>query len=113
MQIAGRPFDEMTVLRAGHAYQQATDWHTRHPPLVAGAPQPPVTPIDNEPVAADLDGATRDFVLRSANQAGLRLNDYQTEILLETAPYALALTERARKRRERNQEPALVFRFPN
>jgi len=33
LQIAGRPFDEALVLRAGHAYQQATDWHTRHPSL--------------------------------------------------------------------------------
>lgn len=32
-QLVGRPFDEATVLRVGHAYQQATDWHTRRPPL--------------------------------------------------------------------------------
>jgi aspartyl-tRNA(Asn)/glutamyl-tRNA(Gln) amidotransferase subunit A len=31
LQIAGRPYDEATVLRAGHAYEQATDWHRRHP----------------------------------------------------------------------------------
>ena len=33
LQIAGRPFDEVTVLRAGHAYEQATEWHTRRPPV--------------------------------------------------------------------------------
>ena len=33
LQIAGRPFDEATVLRAGHAYEQATEWHTRRPPV--------------------------------------------------------------------------------
>ena len=33
LQLAGRPFDEATVLRAGHAYQQATDWHCRRPPV--------------------------------------------------------------------------------
>ena len=33
LQLAGRPFDELTVLRAAHAYEQATDWHTRRPPL--------------------------------------------------------------------------------
>ena len=33
LQIAGRPFDETTVLRAGHAYEQATEWHTRRPPV--------------------------------------------------------------------------------
>ena len=31
LQIAGRCFDEVTVLRVAHAYEQATDWHTRHP----------------------------------------------------------------------------------
>jgi aspartyl-tRNA(Asn)/glutamyl-tRNA(Gln) amidotransferase subunit A len=33
LQLAGKPFDEATVLRAGYAYQQATDWHRRHPPI--------------------------------------------------------------------------------
>jgi aspartyl-tRNA(Asn)/glutamyl-tRNA(Gln) amidotransferase subunit A len=33
LQLAGRPFDEATVLRVGHAYQQATDWHRRRPPV--------------------------------------------------------------------------------
>ncbi|WP_416899137.1 MAG: amidase [Minwuia sp.] len=32
LQLAGRAFDEATVLRAGHAFQQATDWHTKRPP---------------------------------------------------------------------------------
>ena len=112
MQIIGRPFDEATVLRAGHAYQQATEWHTRHPQLVAGAPQPKLTPKGNEPVAADVDAATRDFILSTAQRAGLKLDDYQTAILLETAPFALAMAERNRKPRDRMAEPALVFRFP-
>ena len=33
LQLAGRPFDEETVLRAAHAYEQSTPWHTRRPPL--------------------------------------------------------------------------------
>jgi aspartyl-tRNA(Asn)/glutamyl-tRNA(Gln) amidotransferase subunit A len=33
LQIAGRPFDEPTVLRIAHAYEQATEWHTRRPPV--------------------------------------------------------------------------------
>ncbi len=33
MQIIGRAYDEATVLRVGHAYQQVTDWHTRWPEL--------------------------------------------------------------------------------
>ena len=32
LQIAGRPFDEETVLRAGHAYERNTPWHASIPP---------------------------------------------------------------------------------
>ncbi|WP_422001660.1 amidase [Reyranella sp.] len=31
-QIVGRGFDESRLLAAGHAFQQATDWHLRRPP---------------------------------------------------------------------------------
>jgi amidase len=31
-QLVGRHFEEALVLRAGHAFQRATDWHTRRPP---------------------------------------------------------------------------------
>ena len=33
LQLAGRPFDEETVLRAAFAYEQSSDWHTRRPPV--------------------------------------------------------------------------------
>ncbi|HEV3200913.1 MAG TPA: amidase [Bryobacteraceae bacterium] len=33
LQIAGPAFGEPQVLAVAHAYQQATDWHTRHPNL--------------------------------------------------------------------------------
>lgn len=33
LMIYGKAFDEARVLRIGHAFQQATDWHTRTPPL--------------------------------------------------------------------------------
>jgi aspartyl-tRNA(Asn)/glutamyl-tRNA(Gln) amidotransferase subunit A len=43
LQLIGRAFDEATLLRAAHAFQQATAWHTRKPPLdaapVATAPR--------------------------------------------------------------------------
>ena len=32
-QLMGRPFSEETLFRLGHAYQSATDWHTRAPGL--------------------------------------------------------------------------------
>jgi aspartyl-tRNA(Asn)/glutamyl-tRNA(Gln) amidotransferase subunit A len=33
LQIAGRPFDEKTVLRVGYAYEMNTPWKDRHPNL--------------------------------------------------------------------------------
>jgi aspartyl-tRNA(Asn)/glutamyl-tRNA(Gln) amidotransferase subunit A len=36
LQIVCRAYDEETALRIGWAYQQATDWHERRPPGVAG-----------------------------------------------------------------------------
>ena len=33
LQLAGRAFEEATVLRVGHAYEAATDWHRRRPEL--------------------------------------------------------------------------------
>ena len=32
-QIVGRAFDEATILAAGHAFQRASDWHLRRPPI--------------------------------------------------------------------------------
>jgi aspartyl-tRNA(Asn)/glutamyl-tRNA(Gln) amidotransferase subunit A len=34
MQIMGKPFSEETLLRIAFAYEQATDWHKRKPPLL-------------------------------------------------------------------------------
>ncbi len=33
LQLIGKPFDEATILKVAHAYEQATDWHRRKPPL--------------------------------------------------------------------------------
>jgi len=113
MQLIGRPFDEATVLKAGYAYEQATPWRARRPQLKPGLPQPPVAPNGNEPQVPDLDPKTHGLVLDLAVRAGLKLNERQQAILLETAPYALAMANRIRKDRGRFEEPALVFRFPN
>ena len=31
LQLIGRPFEEGTILRAAHAYEQATEWHLKKP----------------------------------------------------------------------------------
>ena len=33
LQVIGRPFEEAGVLAIAHAYEQAHDWHTKHPAL--------------------------------------------------------------------------------
>ncbi|MFQ5532395.1 MAG: Asp-tRNA(Asn)/Glu-tRNA(Gln) amidotransferase subunit GatA [Candidatus Methylomirabilales bacterium] len=33
LQLLGKPFDEATVLQVAFAYEQATEWHRRKPPL--------------------------------------------------------------------------------
>lgn len=33
LQILGKAFDEATILRIGHAYEQSTEWHKQRPPL--------------------------------------------------------------------------------
>lgn len=35
LQLAGRPFGEARLLKAGDAYQRDTDWHKRRPPVLA------------------------------------------------------------------------------
>jgi aspartyl-tRNA(Asn)/glutamyl-tRNA(Gln) amidotransferase subunit A len=110
IQLIGRPTGDATVLQVGHAYQIATDWHTRHPQLMPGAAQPAVK-SGNEPGATTLTAAQQTEVEQFARNAGLRLNEREMAILLETAPYALAMKERMRKPRDRMDEPSLVFRF--
>jgi aspartyl-tRNA(Asn)/glutamyl-tRNA(Gln) amidotransferase subunit A len=112
LQIVGRPRDDARVLKVGHAFQQATDWHTRRPQLEPGTPQPAVTP-GNEPVRPDLDAKTVSLVEQMARRAGLNLGEREMTILLETAPYALAMAERIRQPRDRMEPPSLVFRFNN
>ena len=35
MQLSGRPFEDALVLRAGHAYEKATNWSKRRPAIVS------------------------------------------------------------------------------
>jgi len=84
-----------TILRVGHAYERATEWHTRHPQLVRGATAPDVVP---PPVLSDgadqVDAETRDLCVKSARRAGIALDDLMLAQLLEGAPYALGMVQR-------------------
>jgi aspartyl-tRNA(Asn)/glutamyl-tRNA(Gln) amidotransferase subunit A len=112
MQLIGRPFGDATILRAGHAFQQATDWHTKIPALREGAEVPAVTPANN-PVVPEIDAPTRAAALAAARRAGLELNEFQTAIFLECAPYAMAMSARMRRPFAPGEEPAVVLRLPH
>jgi aspartyl-tRNA(Asn)/glutamyl-tRNA(Gln) amidotransferase subunit A len=113
MQIVGRPFGETTILKVGHAYEQATEWHRRRPRLLAGARAPEVVPPPVLSGSADpVDGETRDLCVTAARRAGLSLDDLMLAQLLEGAPYALGMVRRLRRDHDPHHEPANVFSFP-
>src|SRR5581483_5634114 len=53
LAISGRPFAEATVLRVAHAFQQATEWHRRHPDLDAALAAPLDLPESEESAPAE------------------------------------------------------------
>ncbi|HSF07153.1 MAG TPA: amidase [Methylomirabilota bacterium] len=113
MQILGRPFGETTILKVGHAYEQATEWHRRRPRLAPGAAAPDVVPPPVLSGSADhIDAATRDLCVKGARRAGLELDELMLAQLFEGAPYALRMVERLRRDHDPHHEPANVFRFP-
>ncbi len=113
MQLVGRPFGESTILRVGHAYERATEWHARRPQLVRGATAPDVTP---QPVLSGpgdhVEAETRELCVKAARRAGLRLDDLMLAQLLEGAPYALGMVRRLRRDHDVHHAPANVFGFP-
>lgn len=111
MQIAGRPFDDATVLRAAHAYEQATQWRERRPALRPGAARVDVTPLPALSGVA-IDQPLRERVEQQAQRCRLRLDEVQLTLLCEVAPYARGMAERMRHSFDRSIEPANVFRFP-
>ena len=77
LQIVGNYFDEARMLRAAHAFQQATDWHTRTPPAF-GAAQMTWEVVIGLETHAQLTTGSKIFsgastaVRRVAQHAGLR-----------------------------------------
>lgn len=112
MQLAGRPFDDATVLRVAHAYETATSWHLRRPALVQGTRSTPVTIDSGFSDALNVDARTLALIRMLAARAGLTLPEPYFAELCHTAPYALAMGERVRRGRMHFDEPANVFRFP-
>ena len=109
MQVAGRPFDDATVLRVAHAYEMATPWRSRRPVLdpdaVFSAEQPPVP----EPAQATISQVRRDEIAAICKRAGLTLTDRVFEQLCATAPHVEAMTARLWRDAEFYDEPSNIF----
>ena len=112
MQIVGRPFDDTTVLRVAHAYEQATPWRARRPVLDPNARFTTDLPPIPEPERADLSQARRDEIAALCRRAGLTLNERHFEQLCATAPYVEEMTAHLHATQEFYEEPATVFQFP-
>ena len=110
MQIVGRPFDDITVLRVGDAYERATSWRNRRPRLDGSTPVPHLPPVP-EPAKADIPQSRRDEIPTLCARAGLVLNERQFEQLCATAPYIDAMVGRLHKDRPFDEEPMNVFQF--
>ena len=98
MQIGGRPFDDATVLRVGHAFERATPWRERRPVLHAAGsvhPPQPAAPVPKRPPPED------GLVTWLANRAGLRLTPGELSLLVAIAPY----TDASRARRWYPRDP--------
>jgi len=111
LQLAGRPFDEATVLRAAHAYETATNWRSRRPSVDSAADFSTDLPPPGRPEPVN-DPAVRAIVLAACRCADLSLNDSQIEMICAAAPYVMAMTRRLRRERDFREEPANIFQFP-
>jgi aspartyl-tRNA(Asn)/glutamyl-tRNA(Gln) amidotransferase subunit A len=109
MQIAGRPFDDARVLRAGHAFERATGLHKRHPALVAGQKAAAIYPKPWVPDTAAVEPAVRALAEYAAARCGLRLSGPILEELVAVAPWALAMARRLKRDHPREAETASIF----
>jgi aspartyl-tRNA(Asn)/glutamyl-tRNA(Gln) amidotransferase subunit A len=94
LQIVGRPFDDALVLRAGHAFEQATGFIRQHPKLTPGAAPAPLDVKPWSPDTSKVEPAIRTRAENAAIAVGLRLPPHIMEELVAVAPWALAMARR-------------------
>jgi Asp-tRNA(Asn)/Glu-tRNA(Gln) amidotransferase A subunit family amidase len=101
MQLIGRAWEEGTVLRIGHAYEQAAGWHRRRPPIRPGIVPATQAPAPSEPTAVDAQ-----WVLDFARLTGLSFVDASDAepIAASIGPVKAMLAE-ARQRLQADNEP--------
>lgn len=111
LQLAGRPFDEETVLRAGHAYEQASEWRARRPVLVPGREKPSVSLGAARASSDGVPASALETARSCAAQAGLTLTESQFVQLAAASPYVLEMAKRMRRGYGYAQEPATAFHY--
>ena len=111
MQVVGRQFDDVTVLRVAHAYEKATAWRQRRPRLDPDAEFSTELPPAPDPEPAEIDAATSKRVAIACRAAGLTLSERQFEMACAAAPYVIAMTGRLYRDRAYSEEPSNVFQF--
>jgi len=109
MQIAGRPFDDAKVLRAGHSFERATGFHKRRPQLTAGAQPGAIEPKPWQPDTSSVEPSVRSLAENAARRAGLKLPEAIMEELVAVAPHALALARRLPRDHFGHTEVASIF----
>jgi len=113
MQLAGRPFDEVTVFRVGHAYEKATQWRARRPSLEPGNTAPALTaPAPEAITLADLDPEMRNIIEAGIARAELKLTETQRRLLYCIAPTVIAAANRIPGDRPRGDELGSTFSCP-
>ncbi len=109
MQIVGRAFDEATVLRAGAAYELATDAASRRSPVDQLAEPQPIQLAPDEPWPL-LEPSVASWVERSINDARLKLSESERALVHGAAPNVRAMMSRLSFELDRFAEPAAIFR---
>ena len=109
LQLAGRPFDDATVLRAGHAFEQASGFQSRRPVLMAGSASGAIEPKPWVPDTSAVPKAVRALAETAAQRAGLQLPEQIMEELVAVAPLALAKAQRLKRDHPREAEVCSIF----
>ncbi|MFT5172856.1 MAG: aspartyl-tRNA(Asn)/glutamyl-tRNA(Gln) amidotransferase subunit A [Gammaproteobacteria bacterium] len=109
MQIVGRPFDEATVLRIGHAYERATVWRAQRPQLHPG--EPAIAALASDAKLSDVDAASVQRYRSRAQAAGLDLDDQQLADLCQAMPHLEAMIAQIPADRDYDRSPGTVYRW--
>jgi hypothetical protein len=97
------------VLRAGHAFEQATGFSARHPVLTPGEAAGTIDPKPWKPDTSGVEPAVRARAEAAAAAAGLRLPPHILEELVAVAPAALAMAGRLARGLPREAEVSSIF----